>query len=52
VLFEAMAFRNGALALSTLCPLAGAAADRPLGHADFMPTPEHPVGWRGVRGRP
>ncbi len=23
------------------------AADVPLGHADFMPTPEHPVGFRG-----
>jgi hypothetical protein len=31
------------------CAVAGAAAgaDLPLGHKDFVPTPERPVGWRG-----
>jgi outer membrane protein assembly factor BamB len=32
-----------------LCAAASAAsaADLPLGHKDFMPTPQRPVGWRG-----
>jgi outer membrane protein assembly factor BamB len=35
--------------LVLLCGMAAPmlAADAPLGHKDFVPTPEHPVGWRG-----
>jgi len=39
--------RHLPLALAGCCLLATAAEDAPLGSADYYPSPERPIGWRG-----
>jgi outer membrane protein assembly factor BamB len=36
-----------AVALATALLTPGTAADAPLGAADYQPSPQHPIGWRG-----
>ncbi len=47
MIYGTMRLMSVAVALVTALPAPGFAADAPLGAADFLPSPQHPLGWRG-----